>query len=162
MTTNRLLSTSDDWTLTALRATLGIVIFAHGAQKMLGWFGGFGFEGTMNFFTNQMGIPALFAFLAIAAEFFGGLGLIVGLLTRVAALGVASVMAVAVAMVHTQFGFFMNWNGNQKGEGFEYHVLVLAITVVLMVRGAGAWSLDRIISGRAASANSHGHLPVHA
>jgi putative oxidoreductase len=162
MTTNRLLSTSDDWTLTALRATLGIVILAHGAQKMLGWFGGFGFEGTMNFFTNQMGIPALFAFLAIAAEFFGGLGLIVGLLTRVAALGVASVMAVAVAMVHTQFGFFMNWNGNQKGEGFEYHVLVLAITVVLMVRGAGAWSLDRIISGRAASANSHGHLPVHA
>jgi putative oxidoreductase len=162
MTTNRLLSTSDDWTLTALRATLGIVILAHGAQKMLGWFGGFGFEGTMNFFTNQMGIPALFAFLAIAAEFFGGLGLIVGLLTRVAALGVASVMAVAVAMVHTQFGFFMNWNGNQKGEGFEYHVLVLAITVVLMVRGAGAWSLDRIISGRAASADSHGHLPVHA
>lgn len=162
MTTNRLLSTSDDWTLTALRATLGLVIFAHGAQKMLGWFGGFGFEGTMNFFTTQMGIPALFAFLAIAAEFFGGLGLIVGLLTRVAAFGVASVMAVAVAMVHTQFGFFMNWNGNQKGEGFEYHMLVLAIAVVLMARGAGAWSLDRIIIGRAASADSHGQLPVHA
>lgn len=160
--THRLLSTSDDWTLAVLRVVLGLAMFAHGTQKMLGWFGGFGFTGTMNFFTTQMGIPALFAFLAIAAEFFGGLGLIIGLLTRIAAFGVAINMIVAVMMVHTQFGFFMNWNGNQKGEGFEYHVLVLAMTVALMVRGAGAWSVDRIISARADSAGSRHHLPVHA
>jgi putative oxidoreductase len=160
--TNRLFSTSDDWTLAVVRATLGVVMFAHGAQKMLGWFGGYGFNGTMNYFTGQMGIPALFAFLAIAAEFFGALGLIVGLLTRIAAFGIACLMAVAIAMVHSQVGFFMNWNGAQKGEGFEYHLLVLAITLTLMVRGAGAWSIDRLISGRAASAGSHDHLPVHA
>jgi putative oxidoreductase len=160
--TNRLFSTSDDWTLTIVRATLGVVMFAHGAQKMLGWFGGYGFNGTMGYFTAQMGIPALFAFLAIAAEFFGALGLIVGLLTRIAAFGIACLMAVAIAMVHSQVGFFMNWNATQKGEGFEYHLLVLAITLMLMVRGAGAWSIDRLISGRAASEGSHHHLPVHA
>jgi putative oxidoreductase len=158
----KLVSTPDDWTLTVLRVVVGIVFFAHGAQKMLGWFGGFGFEGTMNFFTTQLGIPTAFAFLAIVAEFFGGLGLIAGLLTRIAAFGVAAVMAVAVAMVHSHVGFFMNWNGNLKGEGYEYHLLVLAITAVLMARGAGAFSLDRIISGRAASEGSHHHLPVHA
>jgi putative oxidoreductase len=136
-------------------------MFAHGAQKMLGWFGGSGFQGTMGFFT-QMGIPAVFAFLAIVAEFFGGLGLIVGLLARIAALGVAAVMAVAIAMVHSHVGFFMNWNGNQNGEGFEYHLLVLAMSVVLMARGAGAFSVDRILGGRAASEGSRRHLPVHA
>ena len=142
---HKLPATSDDWALAVLRLVLGVVMFAHGAQKMLGWFGGFGFSGTMNSFTTQMGIPALFAFLAIAAEFFGGLGLIVGFLTRIAAFGIAMNMIVAVMMVHSQFGFFMNWNGNQKGEGFEYHLLALAMALVLMVRGSGAWSVDRIV-----------------
>jgi putative oxidoreductase len=113
---------------------------------MLGWFGGYGFTGTMGFFTNVMHIPALFAFLAIAAEFFGGLGLILGFLTRIAALGIFSNMAVAIALVHHQFGFFMNWTGAQKGEGYEYHVLVLALTVFLMIHGAGAASIDRLLS----------------
>jgi putative oxidoreductase len=128
---------------TILRLVLGIVFFAHGAQKMLGWFGGYGFNGTMGFMTGTMHIPAPFAFLAIAAEFFGGIGLILGLLTRVAAFGIAVNMLVAIVMVHSQFGFFANWTGTQKGEGYEYHLLVLAITSYLMIRGGGAGSIDR-------------------
>jgi putative oxidoreductase len=138
---------TDDSTATAiLRLVLGIVFFAHGAQKMLGWFGGFGFSGTMGYFTGAMHIPAPLAFLAIAAEFFGGLGLILGFLTRIAAFGIAVNMLVAIATVHSAFGFFMNWSGNQKGEGFEYHLLVLAMTAFLMIRGAGAFSVDRALS----------------
>ena len=96
----KLTATDNDCAITVLRLVLGIVFFAHGAQKMLGWFGGYGFTGTMGFFTGMMHIPAVFAFLAIAAEFFGGLGLIFGLFTRVAAFGIFCNMLVAVAMVH--------------------------------------------------------------
>src|SRR5580700_9343428 len=142
----KIVGTTNDWTLTLLRLVLGVVFFAHGAQKALGWFGGYGFSGTMGFFTGMMHIPALFAVLAIAAEFLGGLGLIVGLLTRVAAFGIFCNMVVAVAMVHHQFGFFMNWAGSQKGEGYEYHLVLLAVLVVLMIRGAGAASVDRLFS----------------
>ncbi len=142
----KLFATDDDTTTAILRLVLGIVFFAHGAQKMLGWFGGFGFSGTMGYFTGTMHIPAAFALLAICAEFFGGLGLILGFLTRIAAFGIAVNMLVAVATVHRAFGFFMNWNGTQKGEGFEFHLLVLAITAFLMIRGAGAFSLDHAIA----------------
>jgi len=131
---------------TVIRVAVGLIFFAHGAQKMLGWFGGYGFSGTMGFFTGTMHIPAFFAFLAIAAEFFGGIGLILGLLTRIAAFGIAINMLVAVFTVHSQFGFFMNWSGAQKGEGFEYHLLVLAMTVFLMMQGGGAASIDRKLS----------------
>lgn len=144
----RLFSTPDDNVLTLIRLVLGVVFFAHGSQKMLGWFGGYGFKGTMGFFTHAMHIPAVFAFLAICAEFFGGLGLLTGLLTRIAAFGISVNMLVAIFTVHLANGFFMNWTGQQKGEGYEYHLLVLAITVTLMIRGAGAFSLDRLISGR--------------
>src|SRR5262249_33849708 len=138
-----------DVDLAILRLVLGVVFFAHGAQKMLGWFGGYGFTGTMGFFTNMMHIPGAFAFLAIAAEFFGGLGLILGFLTRIAACGSWSNLVVAAALVHSHIGFCMNWTGAQKGEGYEYHLLVLAITIVLIIRGAGAASLDRLVSRRA-------------
>jgi putative oxidoreductase len=144
----KLIGTDNDAATTILRWVLGVSFFVHGAQKLLGWFGGYGFTGTMGFFTGVMHIPAAFAFLAIAAEFFGGLGLIFGLLTRVAAFGIFANMVVAVAMVHRQFGFFMNWTGTQKGEGYEYHLLVLAITAFLMIRGAGAASVDRLLSSR--------------
>ena len=144
----KLIGTDNDAATTVLRWVLGVSFFVHGAQKLLGWFGGYGFTGTMGFFTGVMHIPAVFAFLAIAAEFFGGLGLIFGLLTRVAAFGIFANMVVAVAMVHRQFGFFMNWTGTQKGEGYEYHLLVLAITAFLMIRGAGAASVDRLLSSR--------------
>jgi len=142
----KLLVTDDNTATVILRFVLGVVFFAHGAQKMLGWFGGYGFSGTMAYFTGQAHIPAVFAFLAIAAEFFGGLGLIFGFLTRVAAFGISVNMLVAIASVHSGFGFFMNWTGTQKGEGFEYHLLVLAMTGFLMIRGAGAFSLDRAIT----------------
>ena len=142
----KLFATDDDTSTAILRLVLGIIFFVHGAQKMLGWFGGYGFSGTMGYFTGTMHIPAAFAFLAIAAEFFGGIGLILGFLTRIAAFGVATNMVVAILMVHQANGFFMNWNGNQKGEGYEYHLLVLAITAFLMVRGAGAFSVDRTIA----------------
>jgi putative oxidoreductase len=141
-----LFATDDNTATIILRSVLGVIFFAHGAQKMLGWFGGFGFSGAMGYFTGTMHIPAVFAFLAIAAEFFGGLGLILGFLTRIAASGIAVNMIVAIATVHSEFGFFMNWTGTQKGEGIEYHLLVLAITAFLIVRGAGAFSLDREIT----------------
>jgi putative oxidoreductase len=144
--TRKLFATDDDTATALLRLVLGIVFFAHGAQKMLGWFGGYGFAGTMGFFTGMLHIPAPFAFLAIAAEFFGGLGLILGFLTRIAAFGIAVNMLVAIVMVHSSFGFFMNWSGTQKGEGFEYHLLALAVTAFLMIRGAGALSVDHAIA----------------
>jgi putative oxidoreductase len=148
----KLIATDNDAATTILRLVLGVIFFAHGAQKMLGWFGGYGFTGTMGFFTGVMHIPALLAFLAIAAEFFGGLGLIFGFLTRIAAFGIFSNMVVAIAMVHWQFGLFMNWTGAQKGEGYEYHLLVLAITAFLAIRGAGAASVDRALTSRAKGA----------
>ena len=147
--TNKLFRTDNDVATAIVRLVLGVVFFAHGAQKLLGWFGGYGFTGTMGFFTGVLHIPAIFAFLAIIAEFFGGLGLIFGFLTRVAAFGILSNMVVAIAMVHSQFGFFMNWTGAQKGEGYEYHLLILATTVLLIIRGAGAASVDRVLSSRA-------------
>jgi putative oxidoreductase len=143
----KLFSTPNDLTLTVVRLVLGIVFFAHGAQKMLGWFGGYGFHGTMGFFTQQMGIPAPLAFLAICAEFFGGLGLIFGLLTRIAAFGIIVNMLVAIITVHHVNGLFMNWFGNQKGEGYEYHLLAIALGLVLLIKGAGALSLDRLLAG---------------
>jgi putative oxidoreductase len=143
---SKMTATSDDVVPTILRLALGVVFFAHGSQKMLGWFGGAGFKGTMGFFTQQMHVPAPFAFLAICAEFFGGLGLILGFLTRIAAFGITMNMLVAVLTVHLPNGFFMNWLGDKKGEGFEYHVLVFAITIPLMIRGAGAISIDRALS----------------
>ena|ERR1700733_573570 len=107
----KLVGTDNDTATTILRLMLGIVFFAHGAQMMPGWFGGIGFSGTMSLFTGTMHIPAPFAFLAIAAEFFGALGLILGVLTRIAAFGIAATMVVAIATVHSAFGFFMNWTG---------------------------------------------------
>jgi putative oxidoreductase len=147
----KLTVTGNDMATTILRLALGVIFFAHGAQKMLGWFGGYGFTGTMGFFTGALHVPAVFAFLAIAAEFFGGLGLIFGLFTRIASFGIFCNMIVAVALIHRQFGFFMNWTGAQKGEGYEYHLLVLATAAFLMIRGAGAVSVDRLLSSPAKS-----------
>ena len=143
----KLLSTPNDVVLTVVRLVMGIVFFAHGAQKMLGWYGGYGFHATMGSF-EQMGVPAALAFLAISAEFFGGLGLIVGFLTRIAAFGIMCNMLVAIVTVHHVNGLFMNWFGNQKGEGYEYHLLALALGLILLVKGAGAVSIDRALAGR--------------
>lgn len=142
----KLIQTDSDVATLILRVLLGVVFFPHGMQKLLGWFGGYGFSGTMDFFTTQLGIPALFAFLAIMAEGLGSLGLLTGFLTRIAAFGIAVNMVVAVFMLHLQHGFFMNWFGNQKGEGIEYHILAVAIAVALMIRGGGKWSIDGAIA----------------
>ncbi len=144
----KLMITANDISLTTLRLVLGVVFFAHGAQKMLGWFGGYGFNGTMGYLAHTEHLPAPAAFLVICTEFFGGLGLIVGLLTRIAALGIGVEMIGAVMMVHMANGFFMNWAGNQKGEGYEYHLLAIAIAGVLLSRGAGAFSVDRALASK--------------
>jgi putative oxidoreductase len=144
----KLVQTENDVAALVLRLTLGIVMFPHAAQKVLGWFGGYGLSGTWGYLTGQAHIPALFAALAIAAEFLGSLGLITGLLGRVAAFGIGVEMAVAAVVGHhLANGFFMNWFGNQKGEGFEYHILAIGIALAVMIKGSGALSLDRLIAG---------------
>jgi putative oxidoreductase len=139
----RFLKTDTSQTLLAQRALLGAVMLPHGAQKLLGWFGGYGFSGTMEYFTSAMHIPSVLAFLVIASEAFGSLALLLGLGTRLAAFGAAATMIGAVLTTHWQAGFFMNWFGNQPGEGFEYHLLALALALPLVVRGGGAFALDR-------------------
>ncbi|MFQ5451297.1 MAG: DoxX family protein [Nitrospinaceae bacterium] len=141
-----LFQTDTTWHNLILRMTLGIVIFPHGAQKLMGWFGGNGFSATMGFFTEKMGLPVGLAFLIIFCEAFGSLSLITGLLTRVSAFGLICLMSGAIFMVHWKNGFFMNWFGQQPGEGFEYHLLVIGICLTLILAGAGKWSLDRIIA----------------
>ncbi|HVZ38537.1 MAG TPA: DoxX family protein [Candidatus Kapabacteria bacterium] len=143
----RLFNTQDDVILLILRLAIGIVILPHGAQKLLGAFGGYGPDGTLAYFAS-LGIPTLLGWLAIIAEFFGGLALIGGFLGRIAAFGTACVMVVAVMTTHINVGFFMNWGGQLKGEGFEYHILFVAIALVIMIRGSGAASLDGLIAQR--------------
>ena len=128
---------------TVLRVALGTVIFAHGSQKVLGWFGGYGYEATMNFLTQGAGLPAAIAFMVIVIEFLGAAGLIVGLGGRVAAIGIGSVMVGAIFTVHLPNGFFMNWSGAQPGEGFEFHILAIALAAGVAIAGSGAYSLDR-------------------
>ncbi len=144
----KIIRTNDDHMLAFLRVVLGFVFFAHGAQKTLGWFGGAGFDQTMRSFTHGLGIPAIFALVAIMAEFLGGLGLIIGLFSRVAAFSIAVDMIVAILLIHARNGLFMNWSGKQPGEGFEFHLLAIAMALFVVVRGAGAWSLDRALEGR--------------
>jgi putative oxidoreductase len=131
---------------TVLRVLLGIVIFPHGAQKLLGWFGGGGFTASMRWLESSFHIPTIFALLAILAESVGAVALIAGFFTRIAALAISVNMLVAVALVHGKVGFFMNWTGTAKGEGFEYHILVAAIGIALMIMGGGRWSLDGVIA----------------
>ncbi|MEW6542978.1 MAG: DoxX family protein [Nitrospirota bacterium] len=146
----KLFQTDQAWSSLVLRVMLGVVFFPHGAQKMLGWYGGFGFAGTMGFFTEQMHLPALIAFLVIVGEFFGSLGLLVGFLTRFVAASLAFIMAGAITLVHLPHGFFMNWFGKQAGEGYEYHLLAIAIAAALVLTGAGRWSVDGLVAKKLA------------
>jgi len=141
----RLIRTDNDPAALIMRLALGLVIFPHGAQKVLGWWGGYGAAATIQGFSNT-GIPAVLAVLVLAAEFAGSLGLIVGFLTRVAAFGVGCVMLGATLLVHLRVGFFMNWAGTQKGEGFEYHILALGLVIALLIKGGGALSIDGAIT----------------
>ena len=139
-----LFRTDDSLPLMIVRLALGIVMLPHGAQKALGLFGGPGYAGTMAMFTSQ-GMPAALAFLVILGESAGSLGLIVGLLSRIAGFGISCIMLGAIAMVHLPNGFFMNWSGKQAGEGFEYHILALGMALAVLVGGGGKSSVDRSI-----------------
>ena len=144
----RLLKTDADWALTFVRIALGFIMLPHGAQKLLGWYGGPGFTPFMQALTKGAHVPVVFAFLAIMAESFGALGVFLGCLTRIAAFGLAVDMIVGAWMINVPNGLFMNWTGQQKGEGFEFHILVVGIALALMLRGAGALSVDLAIYRR--------------
>jgi len=138
---------SNNWTALIARLALGLAIFPHGAQKLLGWFGGYGFSGTMGFFTTQAHLPYIIGLLVILIEFFGSLFLIFGFLSRVAALGFIGVYIGAVATVHAANGFFMNWNVEAgKGEGWEYFILLFALAIIVLISGGGKASIDAALS----------------
>lgn len=138
--------TNASWIPTVARVALGVVMLPHGLQKTLGWFGGYGFTNTMNWFTGAMHVPWIFGFAAIVAESLGALALLAGVATRAAAAGVGAVFIVAIATVHAPNGFFMNWTGAQQGEGIEYFILGLALVAIVLIQGAGAASVDRLIT----------------
>jgi putative oxidoreductase len=142
----KLFETRGGWSSLILRLALGIAMFPHGMQKLFGWFGGPGFAGAFHYLTDKMHLPAYLTLLVIIAESFGSLGLISGFLTRVAAFGITCDMIGAVSLVHWRNGFFMNWYGQKAGEGFEYHILAIAIGLALIICGGGNWSIDRLIA----------------
>ena len=143
---NTLFSANGDWVGLILRLTIGLIIFPHGAQKMLGWFGGYGFNGTMGFFTGTAGLPYIVGLAVILLEFGGSLLLVAGLGTRIIALGFIGLMIGIILTSHLPNGFFMNWYGSQPGEGYEYHLLVIGLAVALLIEGAGRYSVDSVIA----------------
>jgi len=142
-----LTGTHADWVVGVARIVLGIIFFAHGAQNMFGWYGGPGLASSMRTFTEHLNLPPTLAFLVIAGELFSGVGLIVGLFTRIAALFIALTMVGAIAIVHFRFGLFLNWFGTKEGHGVEYHLLTIALALVIVVEGAGRVSLDQLLHG---------------
>ena len=138
--------TNDNFSYWVPRVMLGCVMLPHGAQKLLGWFGGFGFTNTMTYFTQTAGLPWVVAFLIIMGESFGSLGLILGFFTRLSAFGLICIMLGAIITVHIPNGFFMNWFGKQAGEGFEYHLLVIGMSIPLLISGGGKYSVDGLIN----------------
>ena len=140
---NIIFKTGNDWAPLILRVLLGLVVFPHGAQKLLGWFGGYGFSGTMDFFTQSVGLPWIVGFMVIVLEFVGSVALISGVATRLFAMTFMILAFGIMFTSHIQNGFFMNWLGNQAGEGFEYFLLWIAISVSLIITGSGKYSIDR-------------------
>ena len=140
-----LFQTDDKFSYWVPRVILGCVMLPHGAQKLFGWFGGFGFTNTMTYFTQTAGLPWIIAFLIVMGESLGSLGLILGFFTRLSALGLICIMVGAIITVHIPNGFFMNWFGKQAGEGFEYHLLVIGMSIPLVISGGGKYSVDVLI-----------------
>lgn len=145
----KIFATNENSSATIIRIVLGLILFPHGAQKLLGWFGGYGFDGTMGFLTGSVGLPWIIGFLVIIIEFFGALALIFGFATRIVSIGLIALFAGIVFTGHLDHGFFMNWSGQQKGEGYEYHLLVIGMALSLLVSGAGKWSADYAIQKKA-------------
>jgi len=146
---------------TIARLVLGIVMFPHGAQKMFGWFGGYGLVGTYEFLTTKVGLPGVMAAGAIIVELVAAVLLIFGALSRLAAVGIGAVMIGAMVTTHLRHGLFMNWDGSRSGEGFEYHLLAIGLALVVLVAGGGAASIDRaFMKRRPAEGGSLGLQPV--
>jgi putative oxidoreductase len=139
-------ATDSSWVPTLARVILGVIFLAHGSQKMFGWFGGAGLKQTLRTLKEFVGLPTILGLAAVASEFLGGAALILGLLARVSALGIAVNMLSAIFMVHGKYGLFMNWFGGQEGHGIEYHLLAIALAIVIIVQGAGAFSIDGFLS----------------
>ena len=140
--------TNNDWTGFILRLTVGAIIFPHGAQKMLGWFGGYGFTGTMNYFTGTVHLPWTIAFLVIIIEFFGSLFLLAGVASRIWAVLLIALMIGIIFTSHIENGFFLNWYGTNKGEGYEYHLLVIGLSIATLLNGSGKFSVDKFFTNR--------------
>ena len=141
-----LLATHPNIGFSMARLTLGLVIFPHGAQKLLGLFGGQGYSATIDFFTTQMGLPSIIAFSIIMIEFFGSISLILGLFSRFWGLSLAGMFIGIIYTTQLEHGFFMNWFGNQAGEGYEYSLLIIGLALTIIVNGSGKYSIDNLIS----------------
>ncbi len=139
------IQTEDDIKFFILRFTVGFIVLAHGFQKLFGWFGGHGLSSTIEAFAQWFGFPAFITFLVVMSDSFGAFFLILGFLTRFMAASISMVMVGAIIFVHGRWGFYMNWYSEQRGEGFEFHLLILAICVVLIIAGGGKWSADKLI-----------------
>lgn len=137
----------NDWTGFILRLTVGAIIFPHGAQKMLGWFGGYGFTGTIKYFTDTVHLPWIIGFLVIIIEFFGSLFLLMGIASRIWAILLIFLMVGIIFSSHIDHGFFINWSGNNKGEGYEYHLLVIGLSIAILLNGSGKYSVDKFLVG---------------
>jgi putative oxidoreductase len=142
---NKIFNTSDNWAALTTRLTIGLILFPHGAQKMLGLFGGYGFGGTMAYFTDTLHLPGIIGFLVIIIEFLGSLALIAGFGIRIWAALTIILMISIIITTHLDNGFFMNWSGNQKGEGFEYHLLIIGLSITTLISGSGKYSVDKAI-----------------
>lgn len=138
--------TNNDWTGLITRLTVGLIIFPHGAQKLLGWFGGYGFTGTMAFFTQTLHIPWLIALLVIVIEFFGALALVLGFASRIWSAAMIILFIGIIQKAHAEYGFFMNWFGNMKGEGYEFHLLIIGLSLATLINGSGKFSIDSLFS----------------
>lgn len=143
-----ILKTQNEWTGFIIRLTLGIVLLPHGAQKLLGLFGGFGFTGTMDFFTTQVGLPWVVGFSVILIEFFGSLALIIGFASRLWSVAIIFLFLGIMGTTQLEHGFFMNWFGTQNGEGSEYSLLIIGISIAILVNGSGKYSLDNLLTNK--------------
>lgn len=138
----KIAKTDDSWASIVLRVWLAIVIFPHGAQKLFGWFGGYGFSGTMSFFTDTMGLAWIIGFGVIVLESVGSVVLLAGIAIRLWAVAYTTLALGIIFTSHIQHGFFMNWFGTQSGEGYEYFLLWIGMSSALVISGGGKFSLD--------------------
>ncbi|WP_374463220.1 DoxX family protein [Chryseobacterium sp.] len=143
---NKIFNTNDDWTGFVIRLTLGLILFPHGAQKMFGWFGGPGFSKEVEHLTEYMHLPWIISVMVILAEFWGSVSLIMGLASRLWSVAFGVLFVNIIFIAHLENGFFMNWFGTQKGEGYEYHLLVIGLCIALGLNGSGKYSADQLIS----------------